>query len=108
VWEVPAGRMEAGEDPLDCAKREVQEETGYKAERLERAIEFFAMPSIVTETMFVYVARGLSHVGQSLDPTESIQVQPTKWEDAIAMVKDGSIRDSKTIASLLYVNTFMR
>lgn len=103
LWEVPAGTIEPGEDPRTCADRELIEETGYEADEITPLTEWFPTPGFCTEYQYVYLATGLTEVGQDLDETEQIEVHPTAMGEAIAMVRDGTIRDAKTIAALLFV-----
>jgi ADP-ribose pyrophosphatase len=99
--ELPAGTMEKGEDPINCAGRELLEETGYLAGRLKSLGSFFSSPGILTEKMYVYAAYDLEHQGQSLDATEEIIVLPVTMERAIQMIRLGEIVDGKTIAAIL-------
>lgn len=102
LWELPAGTLEQGEDPIRCAGRELIEETGYRADHLQRLLAFYPTPGICTEFMTCYRATGLTHVGQQLDETEQIEVHPLPLEEAYAMIRDGRIKDAKTIAGLLF------
>lgn len=106
LWELPAGTVEPGESPDACAPRELEEETGYRADRVEKLAEFFPSPGFCTELLHAYRATGLTHVGQSLDDTEKITVQAVAWDRAMNMVRDNQIRDAKTIATLLYHQSF--
>lgn len=106
LWELPAGTVEAGESPDDCAPRELIEETGYRAARVEKLTEFYPTPGFCTELLHAYRATGLTFVGQELDATEKITVEVVPWGRAMDMVKDGTIRDAKTIATLLYHHAF--
>ena len=108
LWEVPAGTIEPGEDPDDCAARELIEETGYRGEIITPLTQFYPTPGFCTELMHVYRAEGLSFVGQDLDETERITAEVVSFEKSMEMVKDGTIRDGKTIATLLYHQTFGR
>lgn len=108
LWELPAGTVEPGESPDDCAPRELEEETGFRCERIERLTEFFPTPGFCTELLHAYRAEGLSFVGQDLDDTEKITAQIVPWDRALAMVRDRTIRDAKTIATLLYHESFKR
>jgi ADP-ribose pyrophosphatase len=109
LWELPAGTLEpAGEDPLVCAGREIIEETGFRAARLTPLPGFFACPGISTEWMHVFLARELSPVGQNLDATEQITPHVVTMDEAKQMICNGTIRDAKTIAGLLYYDTFVR
>lgn len=106
LWELPAGTLEPDEDPAVCAARELTEETGYRAERIDKLTEFYSSPGICTERMHAYLARGLTHVGQDLDATEQIEVEVIAWDRTMQMVQAGEVRDGKTIAALLYWHTF--
>ncbi len=108
LWEVPAGTMEAGEDPAECALREVEEETGYKAQKVTPIHGFFGCPGMVSEFLHAYVAEGLEKTAQNLDDTEEIEVHPMPLEQALGMIKDGTLKDAKSIASLLYYAMFMK
>ncbi len=102
LWELCAGTLEAGEDPADCAGRELIEETGYRADKLVKLSEFYTSPGFSTELMHAYVATGLTHVGQQLEPTEDITVELLAMDDVLEMIRDGRCRDGKTIAALLH------
>ena len=108
LWELPAGTVEAGESPDDCAPRELIEETGYRADRVEKLAEFFPTPGFCTELLHAYRATGLTFVGQDLDETEKITAQAVAWDEAMKMVRDNAIRDAKSIATLLYHQSFGR
>lgn len=102
LWEIPAGTLEPpGEDPDKCAARELIEETGYKARWMKKLGEFYSSPGFMTELMRVYVATGLTVVGQDLDDSERITVHPTPWRQAMKMIRTGEIRDGKTVATML-------
>jgi ADP-ribose pyrophosphatase len=100
LWEIPAGTLEPGEDPHDCAARELVEETGYRAAKLEPLAEFYTAPGFCNERMHVYVATGLEEVGQNLEPSEQITVHVLAEKDVRERLRDGTIQDGKTMASL--------
>ena len=104
--ELPAGTLEKGEDPMNCAGRELLEETGYLAGRLTRMASFYASPGILTEKMHLFAAYDLTHQGQALEAGEEIEVLPTTLADAIEMIRAGQIEDSKTIAGVLMYERF--
>lgn len=108
LLELPAGTLELGEPPLDTAKREIIEEIGYQAEEVVPLFQFYPTPGFCTEKMYAFVARKLKHVGQQLEETEEITVQVTRWDEALSMIRDGTIRDGKTIATLLYYTQYNR
>jgi ADP-ribose pyrophosphatase len=108
LLELPAGTLEPKEPPLNCAGRELQEETGYLAKKLTPMSSFYASPGILTEKMYIFVATDLVKTIQDLDESEEIQVVPVKWDQAIEMIQTGQIEDSKTIATLLMYHQFFR
>ncbi len=102
LWDLPAGTLDRpGEDPRAAGARELIEETGYRAGSLSKLCEFYSAPGCMTELLTAFVAEDLSFVGQRLEPTERIQVEPMPLADALAMVRDGRIMDAKTIVTLL-------
>ena len=101
IWELPAGMLEPGELPQVCAGRELEEETGYHAARLELLCRFYSTPGATNEVLHIYLATGLTPVGSRLEAGERIEVIPTAWQAALAMVERGEIHDGKTIIGLL-------
>lgn len=112
LWELPAGtlegreenaRMVAVETPAECAARELLEETGYEAARLEKVCECYAMPGIGDELMYVFFARTLQHREQALDIGEVIyEIRAFSLEELETMIAGGEIRDAKTLVGLFY------
>lgn len=100
--ELPAGTLERGEDPGVCAGRELVEETGYRAGRIDRLAGFYTTPGLTDEFMHAFVARDLTPVGQALEADEDIEVMPTDADAALGMVERGEIRDAKTMLVLLW------
>ena len=101
VLEIPAGKLELGEDPMEAAMRELGEETGLKAERLNLLFTLYPSPGYCNEKIYIYQAEGLSAGEQHLDEGEFLSIVRLPVDEAIEMVKRGEIRDSKTIAALL-------
>jgi ADP-ribose pyrophosphatase len=99
--ELPAGTLEPDEDPAATAARELMEETGYRAERVEKLCEFFMSPGILNERMYVYVARGLTPGATALEAGEQIEPLVVDWAEALRMATDGTIQDAKTLVALM-------
>lgn len=101
LWELCAGKLEAGEPPADAARRELEEETGYACEGVEKLGEFYTSPGFADELMHVFEARGLRAVPRRLEAGERIEVQSRSVDEVLAMIERGEIRDGKTIAGIL-------
>ena len=104
ILEVPAGKLEPNEDPLIAAQRELQEETGYIADKYEKLTTMFTTPGFCNEVLHIYLATGLkkSEHGQNLDEGEqSLTVEYIPFSTAVEMIARGEIGDSKTIAGIL-------
>lgn len=106
--ELPAGTLEPNEDPAVAAARELTEETGYRAERIELLAVFYMSPGILDEKMHFYVATGLRPGPQALDPAEDIVPLRASWSAILTMLRDGRIQDAKSMSALLYYHTFCR
>ena len=100
LWELPAGTLEPDEKPIATAARELEEETGYRAGRLQPLIEFYPSPGILTERMYAFVATELTHVGQRLDGSEEIEMEVLPRDRVERMLVSGEFHDGKTIATL--------
>lgn len=107
LWELPAGTLEPDEDPKQTATRELIEETGYQSENIQFLTHFFTSPGICSEKMHAYLATDLTFVGQHLEETEEITVHPFSWNQVMGMIKEGNIKDGKTLATLLYYRSFL-
>ncbi len=108
LWELPAGRVDEGEEELAGAKRELFEETGFTAARWQRAFKYFASPGFMDETMAVYLAQGLHRGKAQPEADESIRVRLFSLSDAVQKVMTGTIRDGKTIAGVLWLERHFR
>jgi ADP-ribose pyrophosphatase len=106
LWEIPAGTLDPGEDPLACAARELEEETGYKAGKLEHLFTMFPSPGILDEKMYIFIATELSQGKQSFDDDEEITIKPFTFKDLRIQLKANNIKDGKTIAALGYLMVF--
>ena len=100
LWELPAGKLERGEDPQRAASRELEEETGYRAGRIEKLGEFYTSPGFADERIRAYLAQDLEEVGQRLEPGEDIVLELLPLKRVLEMLDRGEIRDAKTIAAL--------
>ena len=105
IWEIPAGTMEKGETPAACARRELEEETGYRAKSMKLLFECYPTPGYSQELMRMFVARGLNPTERRLDEDEIISVEPVEIERAFRMIGSKEIRDAKTIAALSYLRS---
>lgn len=103
LLELPAGTLDPGEDPEPCASRELQEETGFRAERLERLGGFYSAPGFCTEYLHLFLATGLQPARLDADDDEDIQLVPTRLVEIPALIASGEIRDAKSVAGLLRV-----
>ncbi|HXZ28845.1 MAG TPA: NUDIX hydrolase [Terriglobales bacterium] len=108
TWELPAGSIDPGESELAAAKRELLEETGYRARRWQRALKFFSSPGFLDETMSVYLARGLRPGHAQPEEDEVITVRFFPVPAAVRMVMQGRVQDGKTIAGLLWLQAKVR
>jgi ADP-ribose pyrophosphatase len=108
LWEIPAGRIDPGEQELPAAKRELLEETGYTASHWRRILKFYASPGFVAETMAVYLATGLRAGEAQPEDDEVIYKRLVPLPAAVRMVIKGTIRDGKTIAAVLWLDHMSR
>jgi ADP-ribose pyrophosphatase len=102
LWELPAGTRDPNEPVRECAARELEEETGYRAANLVPLLSFYTAPGVSNERMHAFVATGLTAVAQRLDATEQIEVFPLAPAEITRMLRAGEIEDAKSIAVLLY------
>jgi len=100
LLELPAGTLEEGENPEECALRELEEETGYKASEIKLLGMHYASPGYSTEVFYSFVASGLKKGTQKLEIDEDISIVEYDMKDVLKLVKDNVIRDSKTLATL--------
>ncbi len=108
LLELPAGTVDPPEPPMNCALRELAEETGYRAGRLRPLVSFYSTPGFCTERLHAFVAEELEAGETAPDPGEDIRCVPMEYADALAAIADGRITDGKTIVTLLYYDRFGR
>lgn len=101
VFEVPAGRLDAGEEPEACARRELEEEAGYRAGRMERMAAIFSTPGFTDEKIHIFLARDLTPVPHDREPDEVIEVVTMPMAEAVRKIESGEIVDGKTICALM-------
>jgi len=101
LLEIPAGLLEEGEDPLEAAKRELEEETGYRASQMRLICSMVSSAGFCNEIVHIYLATELYKGKQDLDEDEFVKIESYSLDDAIRMIFDGRIKDSKTIAGIL-------
>ncbi|MEJ7809276.1 MAG: NUDIX hydrolase [Gemmatimonadaceae bacterium] len=106
LYEIPAGRLDPGEPPLDCARRELQEETGCTAERVQHMYTFFPTPGFCDERIHLFMATGLTRGDVAREADEFMEVETRPLSDALAMIERGEIADGKTALGLLFAAGF--
>ncbi|MBQ7064190.1 MAG: NUDIX hydrolase [Firmicutes bacterium] len=101
--EIPAGLLEPGEEPIQCAARETEEETGFRPAELTHLFDSYASPGYCTECVSVFMAQQLVPSKQHLDPDEDVEIMIVPLDEAAEMIRRGEITDGKTIAALMTV-----
>jgi ADP-ribose pyrophosphatase len=101
LWELPAGKIDPGEEPLAGAKRELIEETGYRAKKWSPLVEYYPSPGFLGETMKVFLAEGLRAGKAHPEEDEEIELRLIRLSDVLKMIEKGAILDGKTLSSVL-------
>nr|WP_138159750.1 NUDIX hydrolase [Peptoniphilus catoniae] len=101
LCEVPAGLIEYGESPKEAALRELEEETGFKAGKIEYVTEFYTSPGFCNEKIYIFFAKDLEKTEKNLDDDEFIESKTVAFDKAVEMVMRGEIMDAKTISAVL-------
>ncbi|HJX17334.1 MAG TPA: NUDIX hydrolase [Acidiferrobacterales bacterium] len=107
MWELPAGKLDGGEAPLQCAQRELEEEAGMQAEEWQPLGKIVSSPGVFTEVIHLFLARALSAVPTRAEEHEVIEVHWRLWDEVLRMAQDGEIDDAKTLAGLLRAQVFV-
>lgn len=108
IWEVPAGRLDAGETPDACARRELEEETGMRARTLEPLTTIYTTPGFTDERIHLFLAHGLEPGSQRREADEFMELRELPWSAVLELVRTGEVQDGKTLTSLLFVQCFRR
>ena len=101
LWELPAGKLDAGEEPLSGAQRELEEETGYRAKKWKPLVEYYGSPGFLGESMKVFLAEGLMAGDAHPEEDEEIEFRLVKLSEIVKMIEKGAIKDGKTLCSVL-------
>ena len=104
LYELPAGTIEEGENEEETAKRELEEEVGYRAKSITKLFSFYVSPGVTTEIIHVFIAKELVKTLQQLEEYEIIEPFEIKLRDAVKLVLDGKIEDGKTMLALLFIS----
>ena len=106
IYEIPAGKLHPGEDPKVCAARELEEEIGYRAATFEHLLSFYTTPGFTDETIHVFAAFDLEPGAHQREQDEFLEVVPFPLSRVLGMIRDGEIKDGKTIAAVLFFAGF--
>ena len=108
MWEIPAGTLDPGESPERCAHRELREEAGVEATELTHLTTVYTTPGFTDELIHLYAATGLTRVPMAHEADEFIEVHELRWSEIGRMIRDGRIRDGKTLTALMWVQCFLK
>ena len=107
MYEIPAGRLDPGEDPAACAHRELREETGCSAASMEHLYTIYTTPGFTDEKIHIFLASDLTQGDAAREADEFLTVEPVKLSRALELVKSGELKDSKTAVGILYAAGFV-
>lgn len=102
LYEIPAGSLDKNENPEAGARRELEEEVGVTAAKIEKLAEFYVSPGFLSEKMFVYLATDLTETAQNLEADEILEIEKFTFEQAFEMIRKNEIEDAKTIVGLIF------
>jgi ADP-ribose pyrophosphatase len=106
IYEIPAGKLDDNENPVDCARRELQEEAGCTAQKLEHLYTFFTTPGFTDERIHVFMASGLTRGEVSHEQDEFMSLETVTLSRTLELIKSGELKDAKTALAILYVAGF--
>jgi ADP-ribose pyrophosphatase len=107
IYEIPAGRLDPGEDPGHCAIRELREETGYVAKEVSYVTTFYTTPGFTDEKIHIFMAQAEDPGPTQRESDEIVELAPMRFSAALELIKLGQITDGKTIIGLLYAAQFL-
>ena len=108
IWEIPAGRLDAGETPATCAQRELEEEIGMTADVLARLTTIYTTPGFTDEKIHLFLAHELKKGTHKREADELMEVHTRRWSEAMNMIRSGEISDGKTLVALMFIQGFRR
>jgi ADP-ribose pyrophosphatase len=108
IYEVPAGRLDPGESPEECAARELVEETGYRASRFDRLTTIFTTPGFTDERIHLFLATGLTPGRHQREADEFLELHRFRWSEVLDLVQSGRVVDGKTLAVIMFVQCFVK
>jgi len=108
IYEVPAGRLDPGESPEACAARELAEETGYRATRLDHLTTIYTTPGFIDEKIHLFMASGLREGEHRREADELLELHRLRWSEVLELVRSGKVMDSKSLTILLFVQCFVK
>jgi ADP-ribose pyrophosphatase len=108
VWEIPAGRLEPGEAPEACARRELEEEAGVTAGELRRLTTIYTTPGFTDERIHLFLASGLGEGTERREADEFLEVHRMPWSRVLRLIEQGEVEDGKTLVALMFVECFIR
>jgi len=106
IYEIPAGKLDGGEDPRVCAERELREETGCTAERIEHLYTFYTTPGFTDERIHAFMATGLQHGAAAHEKDEFMSLETVPLSRAIELIRSGELKDAKSALTILYAAGF--
>lgn len=102
LYEIPAGIMNIAEEPVECALRELKEETGYEAKKINQIFEFYTSPGFTNEKVYLFKAEDLTFTSTKFDEDECIETISVSKDEAKKMIETGKITDSKSLIGMLH------
>lgn len=106
IYEIPAGKLDGAEDPADCARRELREETGCTAERIDHLYTFYTTPGFTDERIHAFMATGLTRGEMAHEKDEFMSLETVTLSQALELIRKGELKDAKTALAILYVAGF--